>query len=156
MNKLQLSHIGVLVGKACLLHCLIFFGATLLFATGSLLSIGPWLTLIDNPIWHTVFLVMAILFAAYEFLAATDSENKNLIRSLVGLGSAFMMVSFFIELSGSHHHHSHEHLEIAHAHIANHLLFVLGNVLIVVGHFRSKRSCCGGHSSDDPSTHTHH
>lgn len=149
------SRAGVLLGNICFLHCSIYLFLLLLLSfhsagvTNSLfpnaVAFRSFLELFDNPFIHLIFASVAIVLAISDVhsLSSARLARRDMIIFVLVLGTALLVMGLAIELNGHHCHSFAGAITETHHHDMNHLIahliFMAGNILIVIGHR------CGAH-----------
>lgn len=146
MRKINISHIGVFVGKLCFAHCAVFLVVLTLLLFGKFSSLSTMISLIDNPWWHTGFMVAAAVLGLHEFLGAKSGPRAKSVKFFVISGMLLMVFSFISELFFSplpaHQASGDIHALGEVDHLIRHFAFMFGNLLVVAGHWQNRHPCC--------------
>ena len=95
---ISLDYAGIAIASTCFLHCL----GTLFFLAGYSASSFLYLSFLDNPQIHTIFILASValgiisLMIAYEILKKSSQINW-FIKLLIGIGVFCLLSGLFLD-----------------------------------------------------------
>ena len=95
---ISLDYAGIAIASTCFLHCL----GTLFFLAGYSASSFLYLSFLDNPQIHTIFILASValgiisLMIAYAILKKSSQIN-GLIKLILGIGVFFLLSGLLMD-----------------------------------------------------------
>jgi len=95
---ISLDYAGIAIASTCFLHCL----GTLFFLAGYSASSFLYLSFLDNPQIHTIFILASValgiisLMIAYAILKKS-SQISRFIKLILGIGVFFLLSGLLLE-----------------------------------------------------------